>query len=421
VFPFFAIVAGPLSVAFLFLLGVTVGGQVNLAIYRFAWNRRWISPWSTPPPHVARRSWLDTVPIMGWFRLRRESNHHGRGFWIRPLLIELSLGFAAIWFYGASQSGLLYPTWLSISDPTIVGYQTFGHMALIASLVACTFIDFDEKTIPDELTVSGTLLALLYLSLVPQSLLPDVTFQNPPNYTPLWLTMHRPLWPALEAGQLSALALALFVWFAWTFALLQKTCTIRNGIVKGVAYLFVSIYRHRSWIWMLPVFFLGGLIISIAWWRGGEYWLATLTSLAGIAVGGGMIWMVRVLGSLALQQEAMGFGDVTLMAMIGALLGWQATVIIFFLAPIAALFIAVGHYVTAGKHELAFGPYLALATVAVVSGWAQVWFVYTRHYFALGWLLPSITIVSLFAMGVLLWLWRTVRDRICPFEEGETG
>ena len=44
--------------------------------------------------------------------------------------------------------------------------------------------------------------------------------------------------------------------------------------------------------------------------------------------------VVRVLGSQVLRREAMGFGDVTLMAMIGAFLGWQAAVLTFFLGAV---------------------------------------------------------------------------------------
>ena len=42
------------------------------------------------------------------------------------------------------------------------------------------------------------------------------------------------------------------------------------------------------------------------------------------------MWAVRIIGTLTLRQEAMGFGDVTLMAMIGAFTGWQSTLLIFF-------------------------------------------------------------------------------------------
>ena len=51
----------------------------------------------------------------------------------------------------------------------------------------------------------------------------------------------------------------------------------------------------------------------------------------------GLTWSVRFLGTLAFRREAMGFGDVTLMAMIGAFLGWQAAVLTFFLAPFFGL------------------------------------------------------------------------------------
>ena len=53
-------------------------------------------------------------------------------------------------------------------------------------------------------------------------------------------------------------------------------------------------------------------------------------SAAGLTLGRSGSWSVLVL----LRREAMGFGDVTLMAMIGAFLGWQAAVLTFFLAPV---------------------------------------------------------------------------------------
>ena len=403
----------------LFLLGLCAGGQVNLAVYRFAWNRRWISPWSATPADISARTWADCLPIVGWILLRREVKHHGRGFWIRPLLIEFSLGIAAVWFYQSAHAGLLYPEWLSLPDHSLLQWQVFPHLALFAVLVACTFIDFDEKTIPDQLTVPGTLLALIYISLVPSGLLPDALFNlgQAPRATSLWLSPQTQLWPSLHAGTSTGLLAALLAWAAWAFALLHKTCTLRKGILKSFTYMGVSIYRRGSWLWMLPVFAVGCLFITIAWWRGGEFWLATLTSLAGIVFGGGMIWIVRVVGTVALKQEAMGFGDVTLMAMLGALLGWQPTVVIFFLAPAAAVFIALAQYLTSGKHQLAFGPYLALATVGLVCGWSQVWFVYVRHYFALAWLLPTVTIFSLFGMGAMLWVWRIFRDTVWPIQE----
>ena len=60
-------------------------------------------------------------------------------------------------------------------------------------------------------------------------------------------------------------------------------------------------------------------------------WAALLTALVGLVAGGGIVWVVRLIGAVALRREAMGFGDVTLMAMVGAFVGWQASLIVFFM------------------------------------------------------------------------------------------
>ena len=64
-------------------------------------------------------------------------------------------------------------------------------------------------------------------------------------------------------------------------------------------------------------------------------WAGLLTALVGLVGSGGIVWAVRLIGTAALRREAMGFGDVTLMMMIGTFLGWQACLIAFFLAPFA--------------------------------------------------------------------------------------
>ena len=63
---------------------------------------------------------------------------------------------------------------------------------------------------------------------------------------------------------------------------------------------------------------------------GGRTWRGLISALIGMAAGGGLIWVIRLVASAASQQEAMGFGDVTLMAMIGAVFGWQPVLIAFF-------------------------------------------------------------------------------------------
>ena len=83
-----------------------------------------------------------------------------------------------------------------------------------------------------------------------------------------------------------------------------------------------------------------------------------IESAAGLLVGGGVIWSIRFLGSAALRQEAMGFGDVKLMAFVGGFLGCKLVLISIFLASIlgsiAGIFIKIMcRYAAAGQDRTA--------------------------------------------------------------------
>ena len=134
--------------------------------------------------------------------------------------------------------------------------------------------------------------------------------------------------------------------------------------------------------------------IALAWQfcRDTPYWESLISSLMGMTFGLVFVWLIRIIATWALQKEAMGFGDVTLMAMIGAFLGWQPALLTFALAPFASVIIAVAQFVTTKKHDIAFGPYLSLAAVFVIIGWPGMWQWASSQIFALG---------SLFILGVI--------------------
>lgn len=115
--------------------------------------------------------------------------------------------------------------------------------------------------------------------------------------------------------------------------------------------------------------------------------------LLGWAVGGGLTWAFRVVFSKALGREAMGFGDVTLMAMIGAFLGWHAAILTFFVAPFFGLAHAAwkllrylqkrlrGVQTSGADREMPFGPYLSMAAVALMLSWPWLWEGWAENFF----------------------------------------
>jgi leader peptidase (prepilin peptidase)/N-methyltransferase len=101
-------------------------------------------------------------------------------------------------------------------------------------------------------------------------------------------------------------------------------------------------------------------------------WLLVLTGvLMGYLIGGGIVWAVRIFGSLAFGKEAMGLGDVHLMAAVGACLGWIDSTLAFFLAAFVGVYWTIVSMVWSGgqvRRAMPFGPYLAAATVLVLLG-----------------------------------------------------
>jgi leader peptidase (prepilin peptidase)/N-methyltransferase len=93
-------------------------------------------------------------------------------------------------------------------------------------------------------------------------------------------------------------------------------------------------------------------------------------SMLGYLVGGGLIWAIRIFGTLGFGKEAMGLGDVHLLAGVGAVVGWWDPILIFFIAPFSGLLWAAGSAILEkiGKKqsEIPYGPHLAVATLLVV-------------------------------------------------------
>lgn len=68
-------------------------------------------------------------------------------------------------------------------------------------------------------------------------------------------------------------------------------------------------------------------------WTGMPRLDGALNSLQGAVLGGGLIWATGAAAELLVRKEAMGMGDVKLLAGVGALLGWKAGATVFFMAP----------------------------------------------------------------------------------------
>ncbi|MBQ4843921.1 A24 family peptidase [Pseudoalteromonas sp. MMG005] len=87
-------------------------------------------------------------------------------------------------------------------------------------------------------------------------------------------------------------------------------------------------------------------------------------AIIGAAVGYLSLWSVYWLFKLLTGKEGMGFGDFKLLAIFGALLGWQAILTIVLLSSLVGAIIGSAQLAIQGKDKstpIPFGPYLAIA------------------------------------------------------------
>jgi len=96
-------------------------------------------------------------------------------------------------------------------------------------------------------------------------------------------------------------------------------------------------------------------------------WAGLWESVKGALVGAGAIWLIRVVGGRIFRKEAMGLGDVKMMAMVGAFIGmWKVLLVIFILAPILGSVVGLILKFRYGQEIIPYGPFLAIGTVGAI-------------------------------------------------------
>lgn len=402
-------------IALVVIVSLALARFINWAIYNWAYTKSPFGPWAKPPAGCPVHTWRDHLPVIGWWRLRRESALHTKIFWIRPLLLELIFPVALASYYHFYVSGgtLATRTAAIVLQPELHS-QFIGHYILLALMSIATFIDFDEHSIPDYVTVPGTVLGLLG-AVLGVAWLPYSAVITPAGNVvgQRELLASLPALPPAWMG-VQGLSYALLIVVVWGFALLERRWIGRRGIAKGVQYFVARMFRARQ-VW-LPVLLATGFLLvvtSVAWQMDAARWPYYLSSLLGLAFAGGVTWAVRLSASWGLRVEALGFGDVTLMAMIGTYVGWQPSLLIFFIAPMVAIVFVMIRTLITGDSATPYGPYLCAAAVLILVFWNRVWNGYAEPLFTtLGPVILGIVVACVGLLGAILWIWRLIKKAL---------
>ena len=107
----------------------------------------------------------------------------------------------------------------------------------------------------------------------------------------------------------------------------------------------------------IPLFFLASLAVPTVTWQ---------ASALGILAGGGSLFAVAWGYQLIAGREGMGGGDIKLLAMIGAMIGWRGILFTLFAASAIGTLVGILAMIRSGKGmklAIPFGPFLALGAV----------------------------------------------------------
>ena len=98
-------------------------------------------------------------------------------------------------------------------------------------------------------------------------------------------------------------------------------------------------------------------------------WLGWQNSLIGILAGGGSLLLVAYGYQLIAKKEGMGGGDIKLLAMMGAFLGWKAVPFIIFASSLVGSVIGITLMLVQKKDSklaIPFGPFLAFGAILYI-------------------------------------------------------
>ncbi|MEX1075485.1 MAG: A24 family peptidase [Pirellulales bacterium] len=318
-------------------------------------------------PLAAGAGWLLTRGVAAIVEFLPADARRHRTVWGMTILAAVALWWWEVFL------GRQLPVGIATTYSATLCLRYLAHAILFLFLAAAAWVDLRHRVIPDAITVPGVLAGLGWNAVFPDTLLPIARLLARSFATPtVGLDVLGPAGglaePGLPAWLASAptvggLAAAGLMFGVWWWA----------GTAPDDAPPEANTQARRLPGPRLLIALAGAGGIVAVWLVGGGHWAGLVTGLVGLTVAGGLIWATRLGASWALGREAMGFGDVTLMAMAGAWLGWQACLLACLLAVFLGLVHGLGQLLRHAESELPFGPSLCLGLVIVVVAWQRLW------------------------------------------------
>lgn len=366
--------------------GACVGSFLNVVIYRVPAGLSVISPPSRCPKCEKKLAAYDNVPVLGWLWLRGKCRYCKVEISPQYPLVEAATALLfALLTYGyyftslrpsIAQAGLEF-TW------PVLGV----HLTLLSCMIAATMIDAKLFIIPLRLPWIAAVTAVVgYPFAVVAGWVPSFALMGG-DFGESLVPITETTGIGAAIGGVAGLAVAIVL---LRFKILPMSFVEEPELPDGVDPddpndVFYHPHPRREvskelLFLLLPIAGAAvGLMLGQGWQGVPPDGLRVLGGvLLGLLIGGGVVWATRILGTLAFGKEAMGLGDVHLMAGVGAVLGWRDTTLAFFITPFfglaaAAVVAGVSALMKGEVRVIPYGPYLCGAALVVMLYRNAIW------------------------------------------------
>ena len=306
-----------------FALGLVIGSFANVCIHRLPRGQSVVAPPSRCPSCGSLIAPYDNVPILGWLLLRGRCRACRNPISVRYPAVELLNGLLYLGLallYGPSPRALLF-------------------MLVSTALVVLALVDLDHQLLPDAITLPGLLLGLL-----------AGAAQAGPRPPERWLA---------GLGGLTAMAaVGMLTGFD------RRRPRGAEGLSAGPDWRLVA---------MLVAFFAWQLAATGA----------RSEAAAAAALGYLLMATLALVAARYYGQEALGEGDWKMVAMLGALFGWQGMLLSVFVgtlggALVGLLLVALGR--GSRRMKIPLGTFLAVGGLVVMFAGGPLLAWYMRFF-----------------------------------------
>ena len=398
----------------IFAFGCCIGSFLNVVIYRLPRDKSLVTPPSACPACGKHIRFYDNIPLVSWLYLGRKCRYCKAPISPRYFLIELLtglifLGLFILYFQVNLRDGLR----------SFVGGGWFIyllHIIMLGAFIAASAIDLEYWIIPLSIcwfvTAAGFIGSAVGVYIIDPSLIRTYSLLPSASVNTA----------ALAVGATAGLVISLLL---LATGLIKRSYESEDGGQKtedrGQKVESPSEqkydplksnsseaaptepdwtsneFNHRLEAFREIIFLLPIIVCSVAglwivrevtpvgtWWEDFSQHpvvAGLLGSMWGYFVGCGIVWGIRIFGTLAFGKEAMGLGDVHLMGAAGAVIGPLYVFVAFFVAPFFGLAWAGFQMFFKKIRQIPYGPFLSLGifVVMILHDWIRDYLSFVFH------------------------------------------